>query len=206
MLAFGFLLLCVALLSAAAGATGALWWQHHRARRVPARAMCDELTGLPNRQAVLETWARQLSLLERLKRPLTVLLIELDGASQWAERHGGEEAEQHMVQTLAQRMQPRLRTHDYLGRWDAHHFMALLPDTDVASALVLVEDLRQLVAGTPVSLTAHSVPCTVSVGVHGRVPQANGSWHDVAVEMAVAVQQALNLTQANGPNRIEIEP
>lgn len=206
MAAFGIALLLVALLSAFAGAAWARavcqrrWTQH-----LNQHALRDSVTGLQNQGALLETLAQTLSLADRLRHPVTVLMLEVDGYTQLATQEPPATLTQ-VVETLAQRMRQRVRTHDVLGRWDEAHFFAILPDTDVASALVLVEDLRELCATQTIAAAGRTFTVTLSTGVYGRNPTEAIPLHDLAAEMVVAAQRALEATAADGPGRIEIEP
>ncbi len=170
----------------------------------PASAMADgvplydQATGLLSREAVLETLGRALSLADRLQHPVTVLFIEIDDH----DRHRQQAPDQADAaeRALARHMASRVRAHDVLAHWARGQFVAVLPDADVASALVLAEDLRTL-ARAPASLGV-----TVSIGVHGREPSPTQSLHGLAAEMVVGAQRALEATESDGPNRLAIEP
>lgn len=199
-------LLPVALLAMAAGAWLAVRRERARCEQHMASiALRDPQTGLLNQQAMLEALGRSLSLADRLRHPVTVLVIEIDGFSALAQRAGPARAGD-LERNLAQRMAARVRSHDLLGHWDRGRFMVVLPDADVASALVLVEDLRQMTSSQSFDVAGEKHALTVSIGVHGRTPQPGAPLYDLAAEMVVAAQRALEATTGDGPNRIEIEP
>lgn len=156
----------------------------------------DPLTGLLSRAATLDALARALSLADRLQHPVTVLFVEIDG---FGLRAPGTPDTDRLEQTVARRLAGRTRTHEVLGHWARGQFLAVLPDADVASALVLTEDLHDLAKG------ALGGP-SVSIGVHGRAPTPAAPLHDLTVDMVVAAQRALEATESNGPGRTEIEP
>jgi len=200
------LLLSVAVLAMAVGAWVASRVVRRRCdRQLTTLALRDPQTGLLNQQAMLEALGRSLSLADRLRHPVTVLVIEIDGFSALAERAGPSRAGD-LERNLAQRMAARVRSHDLLGHWDRGRFLVVLPDADVASALVLVEDLRQMTSSQPFDVAGEKHALTVSIGVHGRTPQPGAPLYDLAAEMVVAAQRALEATPGEGPNRIEIEP
>ncbi len=189
-------LLTVALASAAFGAGGLWMWQ--RQTPAPASPLHDPLTGLPSRAAVLEALTRSLSLADRLQHPVTVMVVQIDDFARRLAQDPQQAAE--LERSLAQRMAGRVRTHDLLASWDRGQYLAVLPDADVAHALVLAEDLHELAS-------AHAgLPCSVSIGLHGKAPGPDLHLHDLTASMAVAAQRALEATVANGPGRIEIEP
>ena len=150
-------------------------------------------TVLPGRLAALDYLARALSLAERRGGTVTVMVVTVDAAP------GGRTDDGEAVeQAIAQRLLPRLRTHELLAHWAPGQFLVVLPDADTASALVLASDLRQCAS------TAE--PCSVSIGLHSRRPRPDDDVRELAAEMVVAAQRVLEVTQANGPGRIEIEP
>lgn len=199
-------LLPLALLAMVAGA----WLAGRRERgrceqHMSSIALRDPQTGLLNQQAMLEALGRTLSLADRLRHPVTVLVVEIDGFAALAARLGPARTGD-LERNLAQRMAARVRSHDLLGHWDRGRFLVVLPDADVASALVLVEDLRQMTSSQPFDVAGEKHALTVSIGVHGRTPKPGAPLYDLAPEMVVAAQRALEATPGEGPNRIEIEP
>lgn len=152
-------------------------------------------TGLPNRAAALDYLVRVASVAERRRCGVAVLVVQADRPLPRPARV--------LEQALSQRLPPRLRAHEMLAHWGAAEFVVVLPDADVPGALVLAEDLRQLAAAG----REDGVPAvSVSIGVHGRAPRADQDLRELAAEMVIAAQRALEATQANGPGRIEIEP
>jgi diguanylate cyclase (GGDEF)-like protein len=190
-------LLTLALASAAFGAGGLWLWQRRRATQHET-PLHDPLTGLPSRAAVLDALTRSLSLADRLQHPVTVMVVQIDDFAQRRQQNPKKATE--LERALAQRMAGRVRTHDLLASWDRGQYLAVLPDADVAHALVLAEDLRELAA------THAGLACSVSIGLHSKAPGPDLHLHDLTASMAVAAQRALEATVANGPGRIEIEP
>lgn len=193
--------LATAVLALAVGAfLGARWSR----RQIPADLPLREArTGLPNRAAALDHLPRALSLAERRGLSVTVLVIALDEVP--ASRTALDEAERD----VARRLTPRLRTHEVLAHWGPGQFLVVLPDADVPSALVLAGDLRQLAAAPAAdgpTARAGDPRRSVSIGVHSRAPRGGQDLRELAAEMVIAAQRALEVTGANGPGRIEIEP
>lgn len=224
MVAHPLLLVFVALLGVVAGVVLGRSWERWEQRQLRAEAsseggaesamhlplptpLLDPVTQLPNPAAMLEALARQLSFADRLKHPVTVLIAEVDHYDELLEQHGDAGAQQ-VLQEVARRLKFRIRTHEILGRWDPSHFLVVLPDVDVGNALVLGEDLREAISSRPVPLSGQAEPIgvTISVGVHGRAPTKHKPLRDLAAEMVVGAERALEATAADGPNRLEIEP
>ena len=200
------ILLLLVLLSAVAGAAAVWGWARHRCQsQLMAAADRDPVTGLVARRALLESLARYRALAERMQHPLTVLFIEVDERDLLLARLPLK-AQQDLEQALATRMLDRVRAYDQLGRWDCFQYLLVMPQADVASALVLVDDLRQVVASAALQPAGWSQPLTVSVGLHGLHPGRHPEVQADAGLLVAAARRALEATAADGPNRIEVEP
>lgn len=170
-----------------------------------ASADRDPTTGLAARRALLESLARYRALAERMQNPLTVLFIEVDDRELLLSRLSV--AAQHGLEHgLATRMTERVRAYDQLGRWDRFQYLLVMPQADIASALVLVDDLRQVVASAALQPPGWSQPLTISVGLHGLHPGRHPDTQADAGLLVAAARRALEATAADGPNRIEVEP
>jgi len=167
--------------------------------------MHDALTGLPNRAALLEALSRYLALSDRLRHPVTVLVVEIDAWPALVEELGAA-ASRAVIQTVAERLRARVRGHDVLGRWSEARFLLVLPESDVGASLVLAQDLREALSQQALQINGAALEITVSIGVHGRVPSAHERLQDLAADMAVGAERALEASAPDGPNRIGIEP
>jgi len=155
---------------------------------------------LPGRLAALDYLGRVLSLAERRGSTVTVMVVAIDDVA-GDRTHDATDAER----LIAQRLASRLRTHELLAHWEPGQFLVVLPDADTASALVLASDLRQCAAAAEATGPSPQ-PRSVSIGLHSRRPTPDQDLRELAAEMVVAAQRVLEVTQANGPGRIEIEP
>ena len=162
-------------------------------------ALQDELTGLHNRRSIQRLLDQQLAMLARGRRPLAVLLIDVDHFKRINDTHG------HLSGDLALReigacLLGRLRGQDLVGRWGGEEFIALLPDTGIGGARKLAEQLRRAVEQLQVvSLVGKQMPLTVSIGLYTRVPDDEATREEVIA----AADQALYQAKQNGRNRIE---
>lgn len=129
-----------------------------------ALARTDALTGLSNRRAFFERGQQIVSYCERNRRPLSMLLMDVDHFKQINDScgHAGGDAALSHVGELLQR---QFRKADVCGRIGGEEFAVLLPDTELADACVLAETLRQVIAATPIPAGAQQLSITVSVGV-----------------------------------------
>jgi diguanylate cyclase (GGDEF)-like protein len=90
-------------------------------------AALDQLTGLYNRRSGEQRLAEEISRAERYERPLTVLLLDLDGLKQTNDQHG-HAAGDLMLKSFAERLQRAIRGSDLAVRLGGDEFMVILPE------------------------------------------------------------------------------
>ena len=148
---------------AALGVTvAALWhWNHwlvpfavlplvlaHRSLRVPAlqeQARTDSKTGLLNPRAFTEALDNELARATRFRRPLSVLVLDLDHLREINNTYGhlaGDVA----IEGVARALRSELRDYDVPCRFGGEEFAVLLPETAYAEALEIADRLRAAVA------------------------------------------------------------
>ena len=152
----------------------------------------DALTGVANRRA-LETglrreWFRCLD----QRRPLSVLMIDVDHFKAYNDAHGHLEGDVQLrgiAQRLAQQHDPQ---RELLARYGGEEFALLLPGVPQDDALVRAETIRAAIAGSDTGMT-------VSIGVAGGIP-------DVQAESDSLLRRAdagLYAAKRAGRNRVE---
>ena len=107
-------------------------------------AALDQLTGLYNRRSGEQLLGQEISRAQRHGRPLTVLLIDLDGLKQINDRYG-HAAGDLVIKSFAERLQRAIRGSDLAVRLGGDEFMALLPECrseEVRHVLARVEGLE----------------------------------------------------------------
>lgn len=130
-------------------------------------ATVDPLTGIANRQAVLARLEDELGRAGRYRRPLSVVMVDLDHFKRLNDTYG-HAAGDVVLHEVAARVATHIRTADLVGRFGGEEFLLVLPETGPEAAASLAEKLRRIVAGTPVRLrTGEQVSVTLSAGVAG---------------------------------------
>jgi diguanylate cyclase (GGDEF)-like protein len=128
-------------------------------QEVRRQAATDDLTGLPNRRALLERLDRTLA----AGQPVALLLLDLDGFK--AVNDGlGHQAGDQLLRELGGRIRPALRPSDLLARLGGDEFAVLLPGADGTAAEECAERIHRLVC-RPVPLAGSSVQVGASIGI-----------------------------------------
>lgn len=107
-------------------------------------AALDQLTGLYNRRSGEQRLAEEMSRAVRHRRPLTVLLIDVDNLKQINDRWG-HAAGDLLLKQFADRLQRAIRGSDLAVRLGGDEFMVVLPECrveEVGHVLARVEGLR----------------------------------------------------------------
>jgi diguanylate cyclase (GGDEF)-like protein len=126
----------------------------------------DSLTGLANRRSWDETLAREFERARRQDRGLAVLLCDLDRLKDINDRFGHAIGDR-VLKAVADVLRERVRAGDLAARLGGDEFAVLCPDTEIAAASALGEDLRhRLGALSPAEVGIPEV--TVSIGVACR--------------------------------------
>jgi diguanylate cyclase (GGDEF)-like protein len=106
-------------------------------------AALDQLTGLYNRRSGEQRLAEEISRAQRHGRPLTVLLMDLDGLKSVNDKHG-HAAGDTVIKSFADRLQRAIRGSDLAVRLGGDEFMAILPECrceEVKHVLARIEGL-----------------------------------------------------------------
>ncbi|TFV79170.1 EAL domain-containing protein [Blastococcus sp. CT_GayMR19] len=129
---------------------------------VKEQARTDDLTGLPNRRALLED-ARAALATASARRPAALLLLDLDGFKEVNDGLGHHAGDQ-LLRQIGPRLRGALRSGDVLARLGGDEFAVLLRDAGLDEAQDLAERLRELVL-QPFTVEQIRLHVGVSIGV-----------------------------------------
>jgi diguanylate cyclase (GGDEF)-like protein len=123
----------------------------------------DELTGLPNRRAVLRRLEEGLSQAVRQRQWYCVLMLDLDYFKKVNDTCGHAMGDT-VLRELATLLAGLLRTTDTVGRWGGEEFIILLPRTGYRDGVAVAECLRAAIAAHPFAGGRVPLPQTVTIG------------------------------------------
>jgi diguanylate cyclase (GGDEF)-like protein/PAS domain S-box-containing protein len=129
-----------------------------------AQAMTDQLTGLGNRRKLYEAMEIEVSRAARHKRPYSVMMADIDHFKKYNDCYGhlaGDDALRFVADTLSKNK----RKEDVVTRYGGEEFIALLPETDSAGAVVHAERVRELVKTLSAANTKLKRGLKISIGV-----------------------------------------
>ena len=160
------------------------------------RAGTDALTGLPNQRASHETLQRMMAQSDRTRKPLSVLLLDLDHFKQVNDVFG-HAAGDNVLAAVGVTLRSSVREADFCGRFGGEEFIALLPDTGLGDAALVAEKIRAGVEAIKVPAVKRDI--TISIGV------ATSPDHGVDVDVVSrCADRALYAAKEAGRNRVEL--
>jgi len=162
------------------------------------RATHDSLTGLWNREAILEMLAAEVARSYREGRRVSVALGDLDYFKRINDVHG-HLAGDAVLREVAKRMQDAVRVYDYVGRYGGEEFLIVSPGCGLSEALDQADRLRRAVASQPIAVPSCNLPVTMSMGVAALSAEAEGPR-----DLLRAADEALYAAKKNGRNRVEV--
>jgi diguanylate cyclase len=109
----------------------------------------------------------------------------------------GHLAGDKVLKIIASQLEKRLRPSDFLARFGGEEFVLLLPHTQMADGLALLERLRLTIEQCPFHFKGEPVTVTVSMGI---TLFKLGERSDLVLKRA---DQALYRAKDKGRNRIE---
>jgi two-component system cell cycle response regulator len=162
-------------------------------------AMHDPLTGLWNHSAVSDILGRELDRASRERRPLSVVMADIDRFKRVNDTFGHEAGDTVLVE-ISRRLCAGVRSYDAVGRYGGDEFVIVLAGCGRGCAAARGEQLRRSVAERGFNLGGRSVPVTISLGITVRT----GSVRTTNDHFIRAADDALYAAKRAGRNRVEV--
>ena len=157
----------------------------------------DYLTGLFNRKGILEELENMMKMRRRKIISLPAVLFDIDYFKRVNEIEYvlGDK----LLKFLSRLIRKNLRETDKIGRLGGDEFLILLPDTDEAGAIKLMEKLRKKVESHRFKFKEARLSITIS----GGVSEYQGDYKNT-VEMLRRADQGLRKSKENGKNQFHV--
>jgi diguanylate cyclase (GGDEF)-like protein len=159
----------------------------------------DALTDVGNRRRFDLTLANEWRRCMRKDEPLSIVMVDVDYFKEFNDRYGhvaGDECLQKIATAISQ---STMRASDVVTRYGGEEFAAILPETDLAGAVAVAENIRMAVQRMQIPHTGTSLGnVSVSAGIATVVPAA-GEEPALLIEDA---DLALYRAKTSGRNRI----
>ena len=166
------------------------------AERLETLATIDALTGICNRRQFLALAEAEWNRFQRYNRPLAMIMLDIDHFKSVNDRYGHATGDE-VIRTVARCCSDGKRASDVAGRIGGEELAILLPETEIESAQLVAERLREAIAAQTFRYERISFRVAVSIGVAG----ARASMPGVSALLRDA-DAALYKAKALGRNRV----
>jgi len=162
----------------------------------------DGLTGLVNRREGMEMMRRELARCCRERRPLTVILADVDHFKAVNEQLGHIAGDEVLIE-VGRRLRSQVRPYDLVARYGGEEFLLVMPACDLTSALIRADQIRSFVTSRPVSTSVQPRMITLSMGV----AVVDGKTEPQLQTVLQLADMGLHKAKSEGRNRVEhIDP
>ncbi|WP_448212371.1 sensor domain-containing diguanylate cyclase [Colwellia sp. MEBiC06753] len=161
----------------------------------------DELTGLYNRRFYDQRLLAEYRRSKRNLTPLSLVVVDLDYFKQVNDTYGHLAGDQ-CLSWLAQHIKQSLKRSTDIGcRYGGEEFCLILPDTELAGAVALAEELRKSIESFDFIYQDQHISLTTSCGVTTYLQQDNIE----PSHIFFAADKALYRAKRNGRNQVQTQ-
>lgn len=161
----------------------------------------DELTHCGNRRYFEQQFPREVARAMRLRRPLSVLLCDIDHFKSINDSYGHQTGDE-VLREFGERLTGGLRLEqDWAARIGGEEFGIVLPDTGSAEAVAIAQRLCTRVNAAAFATSVRAIPVTASFGTCG-VNDWTAERVGLAERMIVAADSAMYASKRGGRNRV----
>jgi diguanylate cyclase (GGDEF)-like protein/PAS domain S-box-containing protein len=159
-------------------------------------AMEDALMGIGSRYHFNNQGALMYENARRKKSSLSLAMVDLDHFKAINDTFGHDTGD-FVLKEIGRLCRQDYRVTDLVARYGGEEIVFLFPETDIKTAVMIVERLRQLIGGSDFGPVGKAV--TISAGIASVIPDQHGSLSD----LLKCADSALYSAKNNGRNRTE---
>jgi len=171
-----------------------------QAKELTSLSRTDALTQIPNRLSFQEALSQLWAEAQLQSRPLAVAMVDLDHFKkindQWGHPFGDR-----CLQAAAKAITASVhKPGDMVARFGGEEFIILLPDTDLAGAMIVAQRVLDHIRQTTLTEGTDTITLSCSIGVAAGRP----SPREGADQLVQDADQALYLAKHRGRARVEV--
>ncbi len=162
---------------------------------VRTQALTDDLTGAYNRRFVNDFLDLEVKRSNRYKRPLAVIMMDVDYFKACNDRAGHQAGDKVLV-AIVQILNLGVRNVDMVARYGGEEFLMVLPETNLEKAVDVAERLRSLIEN-------HDFECGKLTASFGVAAYDFSDKDDLSIEAFInRADEALMSAKHEGRNRV----
>jgi diguanylate cyclase (GGDEF)-like protein len=161
--------------------------------------LVDGLTGIANRRYFDEYLEREWRTGQRQRKPLSLIMADIDFFKIYNDTYGHQGGDDCLKDIAGVLEKCIKRVTDLAARYGGEEFVVVLPDTDLAGAMIVAEKIRQRVEDMKIeNREAPGRLVTISIGVASMTPSGEESPSSLIAQADKAMYQA----KRTGRNRV----
>jgi diguanylate cyclase (GGDEF)-like protein len=162
----------------------------------------DELTRAGRRGFFEEQFPREVERAVRLRRPLALVMCDIDHFKLVNDRHGHQVGDE-VLKEFTTRISGNLRLgKDWVARLGGEEFVVVFPDTAAKEATLVAERLRERIGSSHFDIAPQRISITASFGVCALDAHSPVSLHGLARRMIREADAALYESKHRGRDRV----
>ena len=127
-------------------------------------AMHDQLTGIYNRRAIINTLEKELNRAVRGENHLSIGLCDIDHFKNINDTYGHQVGDD-VLRGFVKLVEKRLRKYDYIGRYGGEEFLIVSPDSKGTKIEGLYDRICRYISRNKIQTGNQEIAITVSIGV-----------------------------------------
>ena len=161
-------------------------------------AIFDGLTQIHNRRYFEEFTERELARCRRHRRPLSLLLFDVDHFKQINDNFGHLSGD-HVLHTMANVVRDRIRREELFARYAGDEFVIVLPESEGPDSAKFGQMIVELVHATEYTFDGQQLPVSISLGAAGLSDEMRSP-----AELLAAADAALYRAKQKGRNCVSL--
>jgi len=167
-------------------------------QRMERLATTDGLTELNNHRHFQELLAKELERSRRYRRPLSLLLMDIDHFKSFNDTYGHPVGDL-VLKEIAACIRKSIRINDIPARYGGEEFVVIIPETDEKGAMVIAERIRKTIESHIIKSLDRELRVTISLGCASFPTHS-----EVQAELIESSDKALYWSKEHGRNQVTI--
>ena len=133
------------------------------------QARSDGMTGLLNHRSFYDELSKEVQRVQRYGGNLSLIMLDLDDLKTVNDRYGHLVGDRILV-FVAEQLRRSIRNTDVAARYGGDEFAVILPNTNLAHAVIVAQRTVDMVSGGSVQVNGDNLGISVSLGVSQYTP------------------------------------
>jgi len=132
--------------------------------KIQHQATTDGLTDLANHRTFYDALEKELWRYRRYGGQISLIMVDIDNLKKTNDTYG-HRAGDKVIKAISKRIKHCIRQIDTAARYGGDEFAVILPNTELADAIVVAERMVNTVSSTPVIWQGQQISLSISVGL-----------------------------------------